>query len=643
MNECVDGLMHSVDAKASKESSMNVYELFQHLTLDSISRCAFGFQPTPSQKKEDDFLSLCAATFADTVEDNWLLTCSKLLPAFRLLWSKVYFKIFVLLGVPFRRIDGMLKNIINAREEGKSNGSRGNVALLDILIDCEVKNGELVDVDAMLQEETLDSDRIIVKKIFPEEMVSQCTLYMLAGYETTSNALSFMEGGIPVLVVSDLEILNDIFIKKFNSFHARKLTYVDFHEGGQKRIQMFFSNGLRWKRLRTISSPAFSTIRLKQISPIMNECVDGLMHSVDAKASKESSVNVYELFQRLTLNTISRCAFGFQPTPSQKKKDDFLSLCAATFGDMVEDNWLFTCTKLLPGFRRLWSIIYFKIFALLGLLPFRHIDRMLETFINAREKKKSNGCKGNVALIDILIVCELKRDELVDVDAMLEQETLDSSRVIVKKIFPEELISQCTLYMLAGYETTSNALSYSVYELARHPEIQEKLRSEIMDYHKNEDEKPSYESVEGMVYLDCVIRETLRCYPLASGVVNRRCMHTCTTGGFTIEKGMDVVVDVWSIHYNKDIWGPDADEFVPERFAEGQLHSLHPLAWIPFGAGPRRCIGERFALLEMKLTLARLLRKYRIFLNDRTEIPLELKEGMTTTPKNGVVLSLKLI
>ncbi|KHJ42753.1 unspecific monooxygenase [Trichuris suis] len=475
----------------------------------------------------------------------------------------------------------------------------------------------------------------------------------------------FMDGGVPILVISDLEMLNDVFIKKFNCFHARKIAYLDMNEAGLKKRHMFTSHGLRWKRLRSISAPAFSTVRLKQISPIMNECVDALMHKVDVKTGMESAVNVHELFQQLTLDSISRCAFGFEPIPSQKKEDDFLSLCAATFADATEDNWLFTCSKILPALRRLWSKIYFKIFVLLG-EPFRRIEGLLKKIINAREEKaKERGQKSllltlfyflkflaakktgeyreNVALIDILIDCELKKHEQVDVDAMLQEETLDSDRIIVKKIFPEEVIAQCTLYMLAGYETTSNALSYTIYELARHPEVQEKLRSEIMDYHKSDDEKPTYESVQRMVYLDCVIRETLRLYPVASWVVGRRCTQTCTTGGITIEKGMHILADVWSIHYNKDIWGPDADEFVPERFAEDQLHSLHPLAWIPFGAGPRRCIGERFALLEMKLTLARLLRKYRIFLNDRTEVPLELQEGMTNTPKNGVVLSLKLI
>ncbi|CDW57281.1 protein CYP 13B1, a [Trichuris trichiura] len=344
-----------------------------------------------------------------------------------------------------------------------------------------------------------------------------------------------MDGGVPILVVSDLEMLNDIFIKKFNCFHARKIAYLDMNEAGLKKRHMFASHGLRWKRLRSISAPAFSTIRLKQT----------IQNDLFSPCRKSPATFLRRLFQQLTLDSISRCAFGFEPTPSPKKEDDFLSLCAATFADTTQDNWIFTCSSIFD-----------------------------------------------------------------------------------------------------------NALSYAIYELARHPEIQEKLRGEIMDYHKND--------VQRMMYLDCVIRETLRLYPVA--VVSRRCMQTCTIGGITIEKGIHVLADVWTIHYNKDIWGPDADEFVPERFAEDQLHSLHPLAWIPFGAGPRRCIGERFALLEMKLTLARLLRKYRIFLNDRTEVksssyasfersksfhpiqvPLELQEGVTNTPKNGVVLSLKLI
>ncbi|KHJ42757.1 hypothetical protein D918_07257 [Trichuris suis] len=154
-----------------------------------------------------------------------------------------------------------------------------------------------------------------------------------------------MDGGVPVLVISDLEMLNDILIKNFHCFHARKVNYLDMNEEGRKKRNMFVVNGLRWKRLRSVSAPAFSTIRLKQILPIMNECVDSLMHKVEMKASREPTMNVLELFQHLTLDSISRCAFGFEPTPSPRKEDDFLSLCAATFADTVDSNWIFTCSS----------------------------------------------------------------------------------------------------------------------------------------------------------------------------------------------------------------------------------------------------------------------------------------------------------
>uniref|UniRef100_A0A5S6QND9 Cytochrome P450 n=1 Tax=Trichuris muris TaxID=70415 RepID=A0A5S6QND9_TRIMR len=461
--------------------------------------------------------------------------------------------------------------------------------------------------------------------------------------EKYGKVYGFMEGGIPVLVISDLEMLHDIFIKKFSSFHARKRTYLDVHALGPKRLHMFVASGSRWKRLRAISAPAFTTIRLKQMSSSMNACIDGLVQQMEAKSSKESVVDVYELFQQLTLNVISRCAFGFVPTSSQSKEDDFLSLCAKTFADAIEDNWIFTCTKVLPAFRYLWSKIYFTIYALFG-LPFLRLDRMFRCIVKAREEEcetRMDICKGNSALIDILIEHKVKDGDVVDEDAMLQDEVLEDG-LITKKIFREEVVSQCVLYMLAGYETTSNALSYVIYELARHPEVQNKLRKEIMDCQDSEDEKPSFETVQRMAYLDCVIRETLRLYPVASWVVSRMCSQTCTVGGITIEKGMMILADVWSIHYDKDVWGADADEFVPERFAEDQLHSLHPLAWIPFGAGPRHCIGDRFAMLEMKLALARLVRKYQIFPNAQTEIPLELREGVTNTPRNGVLLSFKL-
>ena len=193
--------------------------------------------------------------------------------------------------------------------------------------------------------------------------------------------------------------------------------------------------------------------------------------------------------------------------------------------------------------------------------------------------------------------------------------------------------------MIAGYETTSTALSYATYILATHLEEQKKLQEHIDAHFEPETEysMPTYEVVSEMDYLDMFIRETLRMFPIAPSVITR-----LSTEDFYIKDigiipaGTLFAVDMHNLHYNPTLWGPeDPDEFHPERFATKR----HPMAWIPFGAGPRNCIGMRFALLEMKMLLVRLLKTYTIIdCGEETRKPFEnLKEIIVVSPKEVIV------
>ncbi|CAF3817265.1 unnamed protein product [Rotaria sp. Silwood1] len=171
--------------------------------------------------------------------------------------------------------------------------------------------------------------------------------------------------------------------------------------------------------------------------------------------------------------------------------------------------------------------------------------------------------------------------------------------------------------MLAGYETTSTALAYATYELARHPEVLQKLQAEIdqlpLGNGDSSDEKtkeyPDYDVVAQMPYMDMFVSEVLRMYPIANTVINRCASEDTIVQGIKIEKGTLVHADIYSIHYDRDLWGPeDPYVFFPERHETKR----HPMAYLPFGAGPRQCIGMRFALIEMKMLLVRMLRKYSI-------------------------------
>jgi cytochrome P450 len=210
--------------------------------------------------------------------------------------------------------------------------------------------------------------------------------------------------------------------------------------------------------------------------------------------------------------------------------------------------------------------------------------------------------------------------------------------------------------MVAGYETTSTALAYCTYVLATKPDIQEKLVDEInQNKWDNIDGEDAYETATNLLYLDLFVREVLRMYPLGTKAITRECNSTTTICGHIIEKGLfktEVVKlyifihiilgsiiqpDIFSIHYNPDLWGPeDPNCFLPER------HQIkrHPIAWMPFGVGPISWIGMRFALMELKMCLIGLLRQYRILPGDKLEDGFKVREINVIQP-NAIFVKLE--
>jgi thromboxane-A synthase len=186
--------------------------------------------------------------------------------------------------------------------------------------------------------------------------------------------------------------------------------------------------------------------------------------------------------------------------------------------------------------------------------------------------------------------------------------------------------------MLGGYETTATALAYLSYVLATHPDEQQRLQTEI-DRTYND-----YEQMIKLDYLDWFIRETLRLYPIAPFIVNRQCNKACQIGSLNIDVGTNFTVDMFSIHYDSTLYGPVSPfQFYPERFREKR----HPLAWLPFGVGPRNCIGMRFAMVEIKLALTQILHRYTILSGEHTVSQFNEHERFVIAPKNGVWIRLR--
>ncbi|KAK3090229.1 hypothetical protein FSP39_010220 [Pinctada imbricata] len=202
----------------------------------------------------------------------------------------------------------------------------------------------------------------------------------------------------------------------------------------------------------------------------------------------------------------------------------------------------------------------------------------------------------------------------------------------------DEVTANAFLFFLAGYDTTANTLSFMAYNLAMYPECQEKCIAEV-DRVLGQD-KPNYDNVLKLQYLDNCMNETLRMYGPASAT-NREVLEDCEIAGYKVPKGCALNIPIFVIHHDPEYW-PEPYKFDPDRFLPEEKEKRHPYAFLPFGHGPRNCIGMRLAYLEAKAAIASILRKYRFVRCSETEDPvvLDVKSNILRA-KNGIKVKLE--
>ncbi|XP_039706834.1 cytochrome P450 3A12-like [Pteropus medius] len=202
-----------------------------------------------------------------------------------------------------------------------------------------------------------------------------------------------------------------------------------------------------------------------------------------------------------------------------------------------------------------------------------------------------------------------------------------------------DLVAQSIIFIFGGYETTSTTLSFLMYILATHPDIQQKVQEEIDATLPNK-VHPTYDALTQMEYLDMVLNETLRLYPV-SARIERMCKKDVEVNGVFIPKGTLVMVPRSVLHRDSALW-PEPEEFRPERFSKKNKDSINPYMYVPFGIGPRNCIGMRFAMMNMKLAVVRVLQNFSFKPCKETQIPVEIDSPRMIEPRRPIVLKVEL-
>ncbi|PNJ12159.1 cytochrome P450 3A43 isoform X2 [Pongo abelii] len=202
-----------------------------------------------------------------------------------------------------------------------------------------------------------------------------------------------------------------------------------------------------------------------------------------------------------------------------------------------------------------------------------------------------------------------------------------------------ELVAQSIIITFAAYDTTSTTLPFIMYELATHPDVQQKLQEEIDAVLPNK-APVTYDALVQMEYLDMVVNETLRLFPVVSRVTTV-CKKDIEINGVLIPKGLAVMVPIYALHHDPKYW-TEPEKFCPERFSKKNKDSIDPYRYIPFGAGPRNCIGMRFALTNIKLAVIRALQNFSFKPCKETQIPLKLDNLPILQPEKPIVLKVHL-
>ncbi|KAH8410249.1 hypothetical protein KR009_010074, partial [Drosophila setifemur] len=425
----------------------------------------------------------------------------------------------------------------------------------------------------------------------------------------------------PALIIRDLELVKTVMIKKFQYFNNRVVQTDNVHDAlGHNNL--FFVRGPSWKELRAKISPVFTSGKIKQMYPLMTKIGTNLEASAERLGSG-SVVQIKDLCARFTTDLIATIAFGVEANALQNAKSEFFHYNKAIFAPTWDRALDFAIIFTMPALAQLTRV---KLFS-------KDTSNFIRKSINyVLADRERTGLRRN-DLVDILLA--LKREA----DANPEKPH------IAKDI--DYLVAQAAVFQTAGYETSSSTMTLTLYELAKNEELQDRLREEVEEYFGDEDHI-SYERIQEMPYLSKVVNETLRMYPIV-GNTERECSQPTEGEKFTLEPfsnfepphGMSVYISALAIQRDPQYW-PEPEKFDPERFDPSNRHNINMDAYMPFGIGPRNCIGMRLGLLQSKLGLVHLLRNHRVHVCDKTTKTIQWSSfSPVLTSKDDIALRLE--
>ncbi|XP_046333728.2 cytochrome P450 3A24-like isoform X1 [Haliotis rufescens] len=430
----------------------------------------------------------------------------------------------------------------------------------------------------------------------------------------------------PIYLVSDIDIIKQITVKEFSSFINRSKN-TNFPIDPLFKESLVFLVDDHWKFIRGILSPTFTAGRMKEMIPLMQTCMASLVTNLWKTTEQGTkTVKMQDIFGLYSLDVIASTAFGIEADCQGDPENAFIINARKMTERGLKLIVVFMVCSLFPFLSKWLEAIGFKMVDA-GCREF-FTKAVLQTISDRREL--------NISRRDFLQLMLNSHKLEVKQEEKDSASYVEMDKSLRRGMTNDEILGNAMLFLFAGYETTNVTLAYFAYNLAINQDCQDRLIEEI-DRVLN-GQPPDYESMSKLEYLDGAYLETLRIFPPATRM-SRMAEEDITINGVLFKKGVEVHFPVGAIHKDPENW-PDPETYNPERFRPENRPENYNYVFLPFGAGPRNCIGMRFAHLTVKMAIAGILQKYRFVPGPETKIPPETS-SFEPKPLDGMMLRIE--
>ncbi|XP_046386125.1 cytochrome P450 6k1-like [Ischnura elegans] len=454
----------------------------------------------------------------------------------------------------------------------------------------------------------------------------------------------------PGIIVCDPKLIKNVLEVSFPSFHDNDLASNEDLESLLSQ-NLFVAPGERWKQLRSHLMPIFSMENMKSIYPLVEEVCENLNSYLDGVAGSE--LDFKDLCARFTTEVLSSCAFGIHSDAIHIPNSEFHLMAR----EMLDPS---PCRAIM-----IMTLMQFP--WMINFIPASLIPNQVSQFFRScvREVVTYREREGTPRNDFMSILIQLKKEGKL---AFKSKKKLSGASGTDKEYSsnkgstcawdPEsinDVATQAFGFFVGGLETCASLMSFALFELAHEPDIQSRLRDEIKEVKQKYGNNLSFDAVQEIKYLEMVISETLRKYPPTSFIARlstkpvkfpspEKNVHEIEEGKeLLLEADIPVVIPILAIHRDHKYY-PNPDVFDPERFSEKCIAERDRFTYLPFGEGPRKCIGMKLGIMQCKAAIATILLSFELMPSDQTLPPIYFDPSQYyTSSKSNIYLYIRKI